>query len=321
MSFLLSFTLILCLTNCANGGINSDFNNNEDNNGIKRIEDIDKLDEVIALNKVNYDSIDYKDYNAQAEYFLFDEALDDKSPYKLMYKSDECEVAGYICAPTDYLKKKYPILIYLRGGHGTYELLPATVGQLTNFGFIVMSTQYRGNDGGTGTEDYGGADVQDVLRMIDIAQQLSFASGKIYLFGESRGGLQTYCTLKEEHLADRDRISAALVMSGITDLTEIYNFRDWDMKYTLIKYVGDTPDRLPEEYEKRSVVYWPEMINVPLLIIHGRIDMRVPVEQAEKLYDMLRDFDKDVELRLYDDGHSDLPPESYSDAFEWLLSR
>ena len=315
ISFLLSLTCALCLVGCSHGGIN-------DSNGISRIEDIDELDGVIALNEVQYNGLDYKNYSAEAEYFGFDETLDDKSTYKLMYKSDDCEVAGYICAPADYLKKKYPILIYLRGGNREYGMLSSVaVSQLSNFGFIVMATQYRGNDGGTGIEDFGGADVQDVLSMIDIAQQLQFASGKIYLFGASRGGLQTYCTLKEEHLAARDRISAAVVMSGISDLEKIYNFRDWDMKVILKILVGDTPERLPDEYEKRSAVYWPEMINVPLLIIHGRADMHVPVEQAETIYDLLRSSDKDVELRLYDAGHGDFPPESYLDAFGWLLSR
>jgi dipeptidyl aminopeptidase/acylaminoacyl peptidase len=314
ISLLLSLTMILCIGGCSSGSSN-------DSNGIKRIEDIDQFDEVITLSEVQYNSSDYESYNAEADYFGVDEELEDKSTYKLMYKSDDCEVTGYLCAPSDYLKKKYPILIYLRGGNRTYGMLrPSDVSQLTNFGFIVMATQYRGNDGGTGTEDFGGADVQDVLSLIDIAQQLPFASGKIYMFGASRGGLQAYCTLKEEYLAGSDRISAAVVMSGVSDLAENYNFRDYDMKTTLIKLVGDTPERLPDEYEKRSVIYWPEMINVPLLIIHGRTDMRVPVEQAETIYDMLRAYDKDVELRLYDAGHSDFPPESYLDAFEWLLS-
>ncbi len=306
--------MILYITGCFTG-------TGDDSNSVKQIGDIDQLDEIISLNKVNYDSSDYENYNAEAKYFGFDEALDDKLTYKLMYKSDEYKVAGYICAPSDYLKKKYPILIYLRGGNRTYGMLrPSDISQLTNFGFIVMATQYRGNDGGTGTEDFGGNDVQDVLSLIDIAQQLSFSNEKIYLYGVSRGGLQAYCTLKEEYLADRDNISAAVVMCGTTDLAENYNFRDYDMKATLIKLVGNTPEQLPEEYKKRSVVHWPEMINVPLLIIHGRTDMRVPVEQAETIYDMLKASGKDVELRLYDAGHSSFPADSYADAFEWMLS-
>ena len=315
MTFLLMLILIMCLVSCSDVDIC-------DSNGIKLIDDIGNLNEVITLNEVQHNSLDYKSYSAEAEFFGFSEELDNILTYKLMYKSDDCEVAGYISAPSDYMEKKYPILIYLRGGNGTYGMLPpAAVSSLSNFGFIVMATQYRGNDSGTGIEDFGGADVQDVLSLIDIAEQLPFASGKIYMFGASRGGLEIYCTLKEEYLSDSDRISAAVVMSGTSNLEETYNFRDWDMKATLIRLIGDTPERLPDEYKKRSVVYWPEMINVPLLIIHGRSDMRIPVEQAETIYDMLLASGKDVELRLYNAGHSDFPPESYSDAFEWLHSR
>ncbi len=184
----------------------------------------------------------------------------------------------------------------------------------------LLSTQYRGFDGGTGKDSYGGDDVQDVLSLIEIVQHLSFASGKIYLYGESRGGLQAYCTIKEVYLANRDRISVAIVKSGVTDLIELYHYRDWNMKSRLIQSVGNTPEQLPDEYEKRSVVYWPEMINVPLLIIHGRADERVPVSQAETIYDLLRTSHKDVELMLYNAGHSDFTLESFSNAFEWLLS-
>ena len=62
---------------------------------------------------------------------------------------------GYISAPVDYMEKSYPILIYNRGGNGNFgEVNPDQLCLYSHMGYIVFATQYRGNDGGTGKEDY-----------------------------------------------------------------------------------------------------------------------------------------------------------------------
>jgi len=299
--------------------LNGCVDNNSD--GINQIEDIDKLDEIISVNRVEeYHIQEYERYEEFAEQLGFDGKLDDKLNFKITYKSDDYEVVGYICVPTDYLERDYPVLIYNRGGNRDFGMLyPIVPVQYSDFGFITLVAQYRGNDGGTGKEAFGGDDVQDVISLIDIAEQLSFSNGKIYMMGDSRGGLQTYCTLRKESLAGRKRISAAVVMSGISDLTEFYNFGDWEMKGTLISLIGGDPETLPKEYERRSAVHWPELIDVPLLIVHGQTDERVPVNQAETIYNMLKALDKNVGLRLYDAGHN-LSFEEYLVSLEWLRS-
>lgn len=292
-----------------------------DNNEINRLDDIDKLDQVISVNKVKLTSFNFEEYSSGVENLDLPEALDNKFNYKIMYKSGEYEVAGYISAPADYLEKNYPILIYNRGGHHYLgKISPGQLCLLADMGYIAIATQYRGIDDGTGKDEFGGVDVQDVISLIDIAEQLPFGNGKIYMMGESRGGLETYCVLKEENLAGKDRISAAVVSSGISDLKEIYNVREQKMKDVLKLYVGGTPEQVPEEYEKRSAVCWPELINTPLLICHGKTDESAPVEQAKIIYAMLKEQDKDVELMLYDGGHG-FSSESFKYAFEWLSSR
>lgn len=312
--------LILNMSGCDNGdSIDSSKIKSLSFNEIKQIEDIEKLDEIISMDRAEYSQIDYENYEVEVQYFGFEENLDDKLNFRLTYTSDNCEVVGYICVPADYLEKDYPVLIYNRGGNNELEkVYPALVAQYSNFGFIMLATQYRGNDGGTGDEDFGGDDVQDVLSLIDITQELPFTNGKIYMLGGSRGGLQTYCTLKADSLAGNDRIAAAVVMSGVSDLESLYYYRDWDMKVGLKTLIGGAPDQLPAEYEKRSAVFWPELIHTPLLIIHGKTDTTVPVDQAEVIYDKLKELDKDVELRIYDAGHQDLSPESFVEAMEWL---
>jgi dipeptidyl aminopeptidase/acylaminoacyl peptidase len=291
-----------------------------DNNKINELCDMDMLDMVISMEEIKLSDYDYELYRSSAEYHGLPVALNDKFNYKIRYKSDDFEVIGYVSAPADYLEKKYPILIYNRGGNGNLgEVTPAEVSLYAHMGFITLATQYRGNDDGTGKDEFGGADVQDVISLIDIAEQLPFGNGKLYMFGASRGGLETYCTLKEEYLAGKDRISAAVIGFGVSDLIKLYQFRDQGMKDTLIKYIGGTPEQLPEEYEKRSAVCWPELINTPLLICHGKTDERAPVEQAETMYDLLKEQNKDVELILHEKGHG-FTKEVFRYAFEWMSS-
>lgn len=132
-------------------------------------------------------------------------------------------MVGLISAPADYQEKSYPVLIYNRGGNrdnGKNE--PAQiVAFFAQFGFIVLASQYRGVDGGTGHDEFGGSDINDVIKLIDLAEMFTFANGKIYMFGWSRGAMQTYIVLSKE-----DRIDAAISGAGITDLHLSYNERE-----------------------------------------------------------------------------------------------
>ncbi len=285
---------------------------------ISSLDKLIKLNQIISIEEYKLNEYYFEIYKTNVEYLGLPEALNDKFNYKIRYKSGDCEVIGYISAPVDYMEKSYPILIYNRGGNGNFgEVNPDQLCLYSHMGYIVFATQYRGNDGGTGKEDYGGDDVQDVISLIDIAEQLPFTNGKLYMLGASRGGLQTYCTLKEEYLAGRDRISAAVIAFGVSDLEKLYYFRDQGMKDILSKYVGGSPEQVPEEYQKRSAVCWPELINTPLLISHGKTDERAPIEQAETMYDLLKKEGKEVEVMIYEEGHG-FTRESILYAFDWL---
>ncbi|UCG05886.1 MAG: prolyl oligopeptidase family serine peptidase, partial [Desulfobacterales bacterium] len=46
-------------------------------------------------------------------------------------------------------------------------------------------------------------------------------------------------------------------------------------------------------------VYWPEKINVPVLIIHGEYDSKVSVNQAESLANRLKQSGKIYDLAIF----------------------
>ena len=261
----------------------------------------------------------------RADYHEFVEYIDARSYpsipadevlwYHIRYESGEEEVGGYICAPKDYLNKNYPVLIYNPGGGG---LKAGDVQYTARFGFIVLASAYRGGGlGSTGKDGYGGKDVNDVIKLMDLAEEFTFTNGKMYMFGWSRGGMETYNVLSRD-----DRIDAAVAGAGPTDLTKFYDeFVVNRREARFHGYIGGSPETHPEEYEARSAVCWPDKINTPLWIAHGTADDTVLVHHSEELYKVMNALGKDVKLTLFPEMDHDAPFPYWGmlpDYFYWL---
>jgi len=63
-------------------------------------------------------------------------------------------------------------------------------------------------------------------------------------------------------------------------------------------------DHSEESLRERSVIYWPEKINTPVLIIQGNADWRVNPSQTLSLAQKLQGLGKTYELIVYSgDNH------------------
>ena len=81
---------------------------------------------------------------------------------------------------------------------------------VADWGYVFFASNYRGASGSQGADEFGGADVNDVVNAVRVFDQLDFADGeRIGMWGHSRGGMMTYLALKET-----DRIDAAIVGAG-----------------------------------------------------------------------------------------------------------
>jgi len=113
----------------------------------------------------------------------------------ITYISDGLKVKGYVAYPAD-TSKKYPCVIWNRGGISEKGVIDSYTarglfGQIASWGYVVFASQYRGNAGGEGTDEFGGDDVNDVLNLIPLANGLEFADTEKWgIEGWSRGGLQ-----------------------------------------------------------------------------------------------------------------------------------
>ena len=200
---------------------------------------------------------------------------------RITYLSDGLKVVGFLWKPQDTAGKQFPLIIFNRGGNREF-------GKLTPWfhfgfyvyvsnGFVVIASQYRGNDGGEGREEYGGADVRDVLNLIPLARSLGYIDmHNVFMLSWSRGGMMTYLALKP-HMP----VNAVAVGGGLTDLVSEGKRRPvlanvWRALNPGFEQRGEAL------LHERSAVYWAEQINVPMLILHGGADWRSePMSQAQ----------------------------------------
>jgi dipeptidyl aminopeptidase/acylaminoacyl peptidase len=232
---------------------------------------------------------------------------------RLTYLSDGLRVTAFLWKPKDTAGnagRKLPLILYLRGGNRDFgQLWPWEQEGFYSYvsqGYAVLATQYRGVDGGdfgaTGDE-FGGAEVHDVLNLIPLARALGFLDpANVFLLGESRGGMETYLALKSG-LA----VNAAAVVSGEADLAAGGKSRP-EMLGVYRELIPGFAQHGPEMLRARSVVDWPEKIDAPVLILHGTADWRTsPRDDALAVADKLQALGKTYSLTLYAGDSHGLP--------------
>ena len=218
--------------------------------------------------------------------------------HRIVYLSDGLRVVGFIVKPAQ-IESRLPVILFNRGGGLEYGNITKEnliyLSFLASQGYVLIASQYRGNSGGEGREEFGGKDVDDVLNLIPLAESLPFTDpSRIGMLGFSRGGMMTYLAIKEGA-----PIKAAAVVGGLSDLLQFFEGKGKDkMKSVIRELVG--PDI--EEYKKRSAYDWPERINVPVLILHGEEDRVVDVSQARKFGERMKALGKPHELVIIPNG-------------------
>ncbi len=285
----LLFALALCAAACIIGAFEAsseNVKNASEASSIACVEDLILLDNLLSVEPISAEdgAIDANVYT-----------------WRIEYLSGGYKVVGYIAAPKDYLqaKKPYPVLIYCRGGNANTGMLePPYASGLARNGVIIFASQYRETILGSGKDEFGGADIEDVLSLIDFARRCAFLDGgHIALFGESRGSIMVYEVLRID-----GSICAAAVTGSVPDLKAAYEIRDQSMEKMLRYRVGGTPEEVPLEYEKRSAIYWAEEINTPMLIFHTQDDNRAPIEPVDTFVKKLKSLGKDVTYVRFETG-------------------
>ncbi len=219
--------------------------------------------------------------------------------YRITYWSDGLLITGFLGYPTG--DGPFPAVIYNRGGAwNTGRLTGRELVPLVESGYVAIGSQYRGNAGSGGNEQFGWGEVNDVLNLIPLLKGMpNVDANRIGMMGGSRGGMVTYMALKEQTMRGTYDIKAAVTVGGISDLFMWAEERPPIVEDVYLPLIGAAPADAYKLYQMRSAVYWPELINTPLLLLHGEADSEVSVKQSQKLYNLLLQAGKPVQLITY----------------------
>jgi dipeptidyl aminopeptidase/acylaminoacyl peptidase len=160
----------------------------------------------------------------------------------------------------------------------------------------------------------GTVDADDLLAMLDaVAARPDIDRGRIGVLGGSYGGFMT-AWLAAHH---GHRFRAAVCERGVYAWDSMMGTSDIGL--AAASMVGPDPAR----WRAQSPLTHAERMRIPMLLLHWEGDLRVPFEQAQRLYAALRALRRPVELAVFPAGNHNAsrngPPAQRIARFETIL--
>ena len=209
------------------------------------------------------------------------------------YPSEGMTLHAYVYRPTRPAGR-LPVVVFNRGSWTwpkgfAAELLPMAH-RLAEKGYLVVAPWYRGSGGDQGRDELGGADLADLFNLVPMIEALPFAdASRMFLYGESRGGMMVYQALRDGFPA-----RAAAVFGGFTDLDAMLAEPQWAKAGSAIW--PDLEANRAAIVERRSAIRWAAKIGAPVLIMHGGADKAVRPSQSLRMAQALDTLGKPFEL-------------------------
>jgi len=205
----------------------------------------------------------------------------------------------------------HPVIISIHGGpesqsrpgfSSTYQMW------IQKLGAAVIQPNVRGSDGygkhymsldnGFKRED----SVKDIGALLDwIATQPDLDENRVAVFGGSYGGYMVLASAV--HYSDR--LKAAVDIVGISNfVTFLENTQDYRRDLRRAEYGDERDPAMRAHLEAISPLNSVEKIRVPMFVVQGQNDPRVPVTEAEQIVAALREQGQPVwYMNALNEGH------------------
>jgi dipeptidyl aminopeptidase/acylaminoacyl peptidase len=225
----------------------------------------------------------------------------------ISYKAaDGTEIPAYLTLPKGREAKNLPLIVLPHGGPAVRDDpgFDWWAQSLASRGYAVLQPEYRGSSGFTlpfmeaGYGEWGRkmqSDLSDGVRYL--ASQGTIDAKRVCIVGGSYGG---YAALAGPTL-DPGVYRCAVSVAGISDPRKFVKWRAdrvWageDSSQTRYwdRFMGMSGVDDPA-FDEIAPIKHLDKVTVPILLIHGKDDTVVPIEQSEDMADALKDAKKDV---------------------------
>jgi dipeptidyl aminopeptidase/acylaminoacyl peptidase len=234
--------------------------------------------------------------------WLADYAVADTEVVKWKSK-DGMDVEGLLTKPVGYTNgSKVPLLLNPHGGPtgSSVNSFNGTVQVLAANGFAVLQPNFRGSTGKglafaqANKNTWGKGDYDDCMTGVDAMIARGVADpDRLGAFGWSYGGYMTFWILTQT-----DRFKAVSPGAGLTNIYSMYSQNDIQ-RYLRWFYSDKAPWDATELYWDRSPMKYVNNVKTPTMIMHGQVDTRVPIAQAQEFYMALKEKKVPVEFVVY----------------------
>lgn len=220
--------------------------------------------------------------------------------------ADGMDLSGYLTTPNGSSGKNLPLVVFPHGGPAVRDEpgFDWWAQAMASRGYAVLQVNYRGSDGfgwpflAAGFGEWGRkmqTDLSDGVR--HLASQGVIDPKRVCIVGASYGG---YAALAGAAI-DTGVYRCAVAVSGLSDLQR---FVTWSRAQNGVsaqrywtRFMGAEAARDPA-LTQISPAAQVARVEIPVLLIHGRDDTVVPLEQSQIMADALRKAGKPHELLI-----------------------
>ena len=222
--------------------------------------------------------------------------------------NDGALVEGWLLRPNAGAPP-YPTILYIHGGphHGWGNIFAFDFQMLAGAGYAVLLINYRGStgygdefSGATNGSHHMTLEYADLMAGVDHSVARGLADpDRLGVCGLSYGGYLS-CWI----VGHSDRFKAAVPENPVTNRASWYGVSDIGVTHP--ESVGGHLFEVPDAYRRCSAITYAHRCTTPTLLIQGERDLRVPAEQSEQFYTVLKASGCTVEmLRLPNSSHSE----------------
>ncbi|MEZ5359494.1 MAG: prolyl oligopeptidase family serine peptidase [Candidatus Zixiibacteriota bacterium] len=226
---------------------------------------------------------------------------------------DGLTIHGYISFPPGLGREGLPMVVFVHDGpwlRDTWGYRPE-VQWLTDMGYVCLQVNYRGSTGygkkfrQAGIRQWGAQMQDDLVDGVNWAIEQKYADpNRVAILGQGYGGYAALMAAAKHG----DTFAAAVDISGYTSIPALMaSIPDYNTYTKLLYYnrVGN-PDHEMEFLESISPNQYFDDISIPMFLVYGMLDGRVPMDDVTKLKESLENRDVPNEVLLFDNEASGL---------------